>query len=109
MKIGEPNPDMQYSVATRQPFYDARQTKVNDFRWESVKNGREETHTYMYVHTIINGYNGMFVCVHATSTPCLQKPEKALDPLFLELLTTVSSFLWVLGIKPSSSGKAASS
>lgn len=51
----------------------------------------------------------VFVCMYATSMPCLQKPEKALDPLFLELLTTVSSPLWVLGIKPSASGKAASS
>lgn len=51
----------------------------------------------------------VFVCMYATSTPCLQKPEKTLEPLYLELLTTVSSPLWVLEIKPSSSGKAASS
>lgn len=48
----------------------------------------------------------VFVCMYATS---MQKPEKALEPLYLELLTTVSSPLWVLEIKPSSSGKAASS
>lgn len=47
----------------------------------------------------------VFVCVYATSLPCLQKPEKALDSVYLELLTIVSSPLWALGINPAPLGK----